>query len=50
VELTAQISGAAGPALAISRLKDRVTKIANVLDKPAPDVTIVSFTPFGPVL
>jgi len=50
VELTAQISGAADPALAISRLKDRIGKIANVLDKPAPDVTIVSFTPFGPVL
>jgi small conductance mechanosensitive channel len=40
----------ADPALAISRLKDRIGKIANVLDKPAPDVTIVSFTPFGPVL
>jgi small conductance mechanosensitive channel len=50
VELTAQISGAADPSLAISRLKDRVSKIASVLDKPAPDVTIVSFTPFGPVL
>jgi small conductance mechanosensitive channel len=45
VELTAQISGAAEPALANSRLKDRVSKIANVLDKPAADVTIVSFTP-----
>jgi small conductance mechanosensitive channel len=50
VELTAQISGAADPRLAIARLKDRMSKIANVIDKPAPDVTIVSFTPFGPVL
>ncbi len=50
VELTAQISGAADPALAISRLKERLGKIANVVDKPAPDVTIVTFTPFGPVL
>jgi len=50
VELTAQIAGAADPVLAISRLKDRLAKIANVAATPAPDVTIVSFTPFGPVL
>ena len=50
VELTAQIAGAADPALAISRLKDRLAKIPNVTTAPAPDVTIVSFTPFGPVL
>jgi small conductance mechanosensitive channel len=50
VELTAQIAGAADPALAISRLKDQVTKIANVIPTPAPEVTIQGFTPFGPVL
>lgn len=50
VELTAQIAGAADPALAISRLKDGLSKIANIVQTPAPDVTIVSFTPFGPVL
>src|SRR5215472_573926 len=50
VELTAQISGAADPELAIARLKDRLNKIPNVNATPAPDVTIVSFTPFGPVL
>src|SRR5215467_7514680 len=50
VELTAQISGAADPALAISRLKDRIAKIANVNATPAPEVTIISFTAFGPVL
>jgi small conductance mechanosensitive channel len=50
VELTAQISGAADPHLAIQRLKERLAKIPNVIDKPAPDVTILSFTPFGPVL
>jgi len=50
VELTAQISGAADPGLAIARLKDRLSKIPNVNATPAPDVTIVSFTPFGPVL
>jgi len=50
VELTAQIAGAANPALAISRLKDRLKEIANVAATPAPDVTIQGFTPFGPVL
>lgn len=50
VELTAQISGAADPQLAIARLKERLGKIANVCASPAPEVTILSFTPFGPVL
>jgi small conductance mechanosensitive channel len=50
VELTAQISGAADPRLAIVRLKERLNKIANVCQDPAPDVTILTFTPFGPVL
>jgi small conductance mechanosensitive channel len=50
VELTAQIAGAADPHLAIARLKDRLAKIANVAAAPAPDVTILTFTPFGPVL
>jgi small conductance mechanosensitive channel len=50
VELQAQISGAADPALAISRLKARIAAIANVCKEPAPDVTMLSFTPFGPVL
>jgi small conductance mechanosensitive channel len=50
VELTAQISGAADPKLAIARLKERIAAIANVIKAPAPDVTILTFTPFGPVL
>ena len=50
VELTAQIAGAADPKLAISRLKERIAKIPNVAETPAPDVTIVTFNPFGPVL
>jgi len=50
VDLTAQISGGADPQLAILRLKDRLGKIANVIPNPAPDVSILSFTPFGPVL
>ena len=39
VDLIAQISGAADPQLAISRLKDRISTIPNVLKTPAPDVT-----------
>jgi small conductance mechanosensitive channel len=50
VELTAQISGAADPRLAIARLKERIAGIPNVAKDPAVDVTILSFTPFGPVL
>lgn len=50
VELTAQIAGAADPHLAIARLKDRLGRIPNVVAAPAPDVTIINFTPFGPVL
>ena len=50
VELTAQISGAADPNLAIARLKDRLAAIPNVAKNPAPDVTILTFNPFGPVL
>lgn len=50
VELTAQIAGAADVHLAILRLKERLSGIANVLPSPAPAVTILTFTPFGPVL
>ena len=50
VDLTAQIAGGADPKLAISRLKERVATIPNVLPNPAVDVTILSFSPFGPVL
>jgi len=50
VDLTAQISGAADPKLAPARLKERLAAIPNVIKSPAPDVTILSFTPFGPVL
>jgi len=46
VELTAQISGAADPRLAISRLKERIATIPNVVKSPALDVTILTFTPF----
>ena len=50
VDLTAQISGAADPRLAIARLKERIGAIPNVVKAPSVDVTILSFTPFGPVL
>lgn len=50
VELTAQISGAADPKLAVERLKDRLARIPNVAKDLAPDVTILTFNPFGPVL
>lgn len=50
VELTAQISGAADPQMAMTRLKERLAAVANVCTTPAPDVTVLTFTPFGPVL
>jgi small conductance mechanosensitive channel len=50
VELTAQLSGAADPHLAIKRLSERLAAIPNVSKAPAPEVTILTFNPFGPVL
>jgi len=50
VDLTAQIAGAADPRLAIARLKERIAAVPNVVKEPAVDVTILSFTPFGPLL
>jgi small conductance mechanosensitive channel len=50
VDLTAQISGGADPHLAIAILKERIAAIPNVAKDPAPGVSILSFTPFGPVL
>ena len=50
VELTAQISGTADPQLAITRLTHRIASIANVCKTPPPDITILTFNPFGPVL
>jgi small conductance mechanosensitive channel len=50
VDLTAQISGAADPRLAIARLQERIAAVANVCKTPAPDIKVLTFTPFGPVL
>jgi small conductance mechanosensitive channel len=50
VDLTAQIAGAADPHLAIARLRERIAGVPNVCKAPAPDITILTFTAFGPVL
>ena len=41
---------AADPHLAIERLKERLRTMPNVVKDPALNVTILTFTPFGPVL
>jgi small conductance mechanosensitive channel len=50
VDLTAQIAGAANPQLAAARLQERLAAIPNVCKTPAPEITILNFTAFGPVL
>ena len=50
VELTAQISGAADPQLAMARLKKRLAEVTNVCTAPSPEVSVLTFNPFGPVL
>jgi small conductance mechanosensitive channel len=50
VDVTATINNAADHHTAIRILKDRLTKIPNVLPTPAPDVDVLQFTPAGPVL
>lgn len=50
VDLVAQLPHGVEPMLATGLLKDRLTKIPNVLKSPAPDVEILQFTPMGPVL
>ena len=50
VELVAQISGGTDPHFAIKLLKERISKIPNVLSTPAPEVSIVQFTEYGPLL
>lgn len=50
VDLTAQLAHSVDPRDAINRLKARIATIPNVLDKPAPDVEIGSFTERGPLL
>ena len=50
VDLKAQLAQSADHAAAIALLRDRIAKIPNVLEAPAPDVEILDFTPSGPVL
>jgi small conductance mechanosensitive channel len=50
VDLTAQLHFSVDVHDAIARLKAKLTEIPNVVASPAPDVEILSFTEFGPVL
>jgi small conductance mechanosensitive channel len=50
VDLTATISNEVDHRTAIRLLKERLTRVPNVLASPAPDVDVLQFTPAGPLL
>lgn len=50
VDLTAPVAHSVDPAQAIAQLAERIRRIDNVLADPAPDLKILSYTPFGSVL
>jgi small conductance mechanosensitive channel len=50
VELVAQLAHSVDPADAMTRLKQVLAKVPNVLANPGPDVEILTFTERGPVL
>lgn len=50
VDLVAQLNHDVNHKHAIALLKEKVSAIPNVMVEPAPDVTILEFTPMGPVL
>ncbi|HVJ17770.1 MAG TPA: mechanosensitive ion channel family protein, partial [Polyangiaceae bacterium] len=50
VDLTAQLHYSVDVTDAIKRLKEKLAAIPNVVSAPAPDVEILQFTEFGPVL
>ena len=50
VDLAAQLNAGVDHRAAITLLRERLSKIPNVLGQPAPDVEILEFTPFGPLL
>ncbi len=50
VDITAQVAHAMDPRKAMERIAADVTKIANVLAQPAPDLKILAHTPGGCVL
>ena len=49
VDLPATINNAVDHRQAIALLKERVARIPNVLQTPAPDVDTIQFTPAGPL-
>ncbi len=50
VELTAQLAHEVDPNQAIALLLPELAKIPNVVTSPAPEVTVLTFNPMGPVL
>ena len=50
VDLVAQLDNTVEPNAAIAMLKQRLSRIPNVITDPAPDVEILEFTLAGPVL
>lgn len=50
VDLVAQLHHTVDPKAAIQLLKERISKIPNVLTDPAPTVEVLEFSAFGPVL
>jgi small conductance mechanosensitive channel len=50
VELTAQLAHSVDPQDAIRRLRERVSRIPNVLSDPAPSLEILTFNPLGTVV
>lgn len=50
VDRTAQLAHSVDTADAVARLKAALAKIPNVVAAPAPDVEIIDFTTYGPVL
>jgi small conductance mechanosensitive channel len=50
VDLTATIGNSVDHSTAIRLLRERLSKVPNVLSSPAPDIDVLQFTPAGPLL
>jgi small conductance mechanosensitive channel len=50
VDLVAQLHNVVDPQTAVRLLRTGLARIPNVLDRPTPDVEILSFNPLGPLL
>jgi small conductance mechanosensitive channel len=50
VDITAQVAHSLEPGVAMKALSEQIAGIPNVLNKPAPDLKILSYTPTGCVL